>query len=230
MAGSGMFVTLTYSDLWCPDELKPEDLKKFMYRLRQRIKPAKLRFFGVGEYGDLSWRPHYHLAIFPWLGEEAVKDCWPYGMVHIGLVELSSIRYITGYCTKSLTTTRSVGKRSEFVRMSLRPGIGAGLVDSMPLVLGGRAMADVLAGQDVPQVAMVDGKPVPIGTYLRRRLRLRLGRGRNVPGEIIAPVARSYAEGSKSEVEVKRRAAERSLHGASAEAKEALKRAKRIKL
>jgi hypothetical protein len=38
--------------------------QKFMKRLRDRIKPLKIRFFHCGEYGDLTRRPHYHALIF----------------------------------------------------------------------------------------------------------------------------------------------------------------------
>jgi hypothetical protein len=38
--------------------------QKFMKRLRDRIKPLKIRFFHCGEYGDKTRRPHYHALIF----------------------------------------------------------------------------------------------------------------------------------------------------------------------
>jgi hypothetical protein len=68
------FVTLTYSD----DELDKRlvnngkdgfsvsitETQGFLKRLRDRISPERIRFYAVGEYGDKSYRPHYHVAIF----------------------------------------------------------------------------------------------------------------------------------------------------------------------
>jgi hypothetical protein len=67
------FITLTYA----PEHeqvlrasetglssLFPKHVTDFLKRLRKSIAPHKIRYFLVGEYGDESWRPHYHLAIF----------------------------------------------------------------------------------------------------------------------------------------------------------------------
>ena len=61
------FVTLTYADDQLPDgnSLCPEDVTKFLKRLRKRIDPVKIRYFLCGEYGEGSTsRPHYHLILF----------------------------------------------------------------------------------------------------------------------------------------------------------------------
>ena len=60
------FITLTYSEDSSPDDgsLRPCDLQKWLKRIRRSVVPAKLRFFGVGEYGDKFARPHYHVALF----------------------------------------------------------------------------------------------------------------------------------------------------------------------
>lgn len=44
-----------------------DDLKKFMYRLRQFLNKyygIEIRFFAVGEYGSNSLRPHWHILLF----------------------------------------------------------------------------------------------------------------------------------------------------------------------
>ena len=76
------FLTLTYSDENLPilgskkrgissntslpshGNLNPRDLQLWLKRFRKAISPSKMRFYAVGEYGDESYRPHYHAAIF----------------------------------------------------------------------------------------------------------------------------------------------------------------------
>jgi hypothetical protein len=68
------FVTLTYDDVHLPHgsignaTLKAEDMKKFMKDLRRyfdfHFGIKDIRFFGCGEYGDTSLRPHLHLILF----------------------------------------------------------------------------------------------------------------------------------------------------------------------
>lgn len=60
------FVTLTYDDYFLPNRnsLEPKDVQLFMKRLRKKFKGTKIRFLLSGEYGDVSFRPHYHLLLF----------------------------------------------------------------------------------------------------------------------------------------------------------------------
>ena len=64
------FVTLTYDDEFLPNRnsLEPKDLQLFIKRLRKhyakKYPDLKIRFLASGEYGDKSWRPHYHIILF----------------------------------------------------------------------------------------------------------------------------------------------------------------------
>lgn len=78
---SAYFLTLTYDNnhikrVHSIDEygeliergtLYKKDFQLFMKRLRKeysKYSDNKLRFFAAGEYGDSTWRPHYHAIIF----------------------------------------------------------------------------------------------------------------------------------------------------------------------
>ncbi|MDD9911697.1 MAG: hypothetical protein OXQ96_01445 [Alphaproteobacteria bacterium] len=118
------FITLTYDSENCPKDgsLQREDVQKFFKKLRKAYVANPLRFFAVGEYGDNTWRPHYHLAVFGYPSchfgrsryAQGVKDCcpacdlvrdkWKFGHVDLGTLTQDSAQYIAGYCTKKLTT------------------------------------------------------------------------------------------------------------------------------
>lgn len=57
------FVTLTYNNNNLPLELKVSHLQNFIKYLR-RLTPEPIRYFGTGEYGSNTKRPHYHLILF----------------------------------------------------------------------------------------------------------------------------------------------------------------------
>lgn len=60
------FITLTYDDDHLPERnsLDPDDMTKFIKRLRKHFKDVKIKYFYCGEYGDKSFRPHYHILLF----------------------------------------------------------------------------------------------------------------------------------------------------------------------
>lgn len=126
------FITLTYDEENCPDggDLISSHLTNFIKRLRRRLEPKKIRYFGVGEYGEKSGRPHFHLIIFG-IGREFkwhIEDIWKEGMTHVGEVNKDSSRYITGYVIKNWTRKDNEelkGRSPEFTRMSkMKGGIG----------------------------------------------------------------------------------------------------------
>lgn len=143
MYNASAFVTLTYDDVNLPSNgsLSLTHLQKFMKRLR-RVRPTGLRFFGCGEYGDASQRPHYHLLLFNTDFEDRkfvrqsptgsdlfrsaeVTRLWPMGDNLIGSVDAKSCAYVAGYVMKKVGSERDYGARlPEFRVMSRRPGIG----------------------------------------------------------------------------------------------------------
>jgi len=177
------FVTLTYAPENLPSDgsLQPRDLVLFLKRLRFNIAPLKVRYFGVGEYGEETWRPHYHLALFG-VGREAeqtVQKAWGLGYTHCGDLTVKSAQYVAGYVTKKMTSADDIrlnGRHPEFARMSRNPGIGAHAVEAIAAQLFDREGCKQIALEgDAPAVLKHGKTKMPLGRYLKERLRDSLG-------------------------------------------------------
>lgn len=130
------WTTLTYAD--APPTLVKEHLSRFMHRLRKKMGAAGIRFFGCGEYGERTKRPHYHCVLFGVPPTSlAVQAAWPHGYAQVDRVSPGAISYVAGYCTKKITfkgepyefvdyeTGELLTAQPEFLLMSRRPGIGS---------------------------------------------------------------------------------------------------------
>lgn len=195
------FVTLTYSDEHLPPrgELQPSHLRLFLKRFRTRIAPVRVRFFAVGEYGDgngvrgREWNPHYHLSVFGVSGytvvashtkastaAQVIAECWSAGFTYVAEFNERTAQYVTGYISKGFTRLddpRLDGRRPEFSRMSLKPGIGAPAMYTIARSLSSSpgAVSVLRQGLDVPSVVRVGRRKIPIGRYLLGRLRSEYG-------------------------------------------------------
>lgn len=180
------FATLTYRDP-CPPELVPRDMALFVKRLR-RMFTTRIRYFGVGEYGEKFFRPHYHLALFgvsP-VHEALIDAAWDLGFIHVGDLTKDSAQYVAGYVCKKMTSEddpRLGGRHPEFGRMS--QGLGKGAADLMAKALVSPYGEVYLQGGDVPCVVRLEGKMMPLGQYLRRRTRVAIGRDSKTPTEVL---------------------------------------------
>ena len=113
-------LTLTYNDKYLPDggNLCKPDYQNFFKRLRKRLSPLKLRYYGCGEYGDKYGRPHYHFIVFGWCPpdkklfyikdgipvykSEFVQGIWPEGFVTVSDVCERSLKYVCRYVLKKV--------------------------------------------------------------------------------------------------------------------------------
>lgn len=193
------FVTLTYRDeAWT---LEPKHTQDWLKRLRKRLSGRKLRYYLVGEYGEKTFRPHYHAALFgvgPCRGGihvggecqcpacSVVRETWGYGFVMVAPLAIASAQYIAGYVTKKMThrlDTRLGGRHPEFARMSLNPGIGADAMHNVASDMMRWDLENTL--QDVPFGLRYGRRVLPLGRYLRGKLRKAIGREENAPAEAL---------------------------------------------
>lgn len=205
-----VFLTLTYSEENLPKTstalptLDPKDLQLWLKRLRQAINPLKVRYYAIGEYGDETQRPHYHVALFGYpncsYGNsrysksrqnccphcDLIRDTWALGQIFAGDLSTNSAQYIAGYVTKKLTAKndpRLLGRHPEFGRMSLKPGIGADFMHEVASTL--LSLDGFEEEPDVPPSLQHGSRKMPLGRYLRSRLRELTGREKNAPEETI---------------------------------------------
>lgn len=237
------FVTLTYSDRYLPwlismeslssqtlvdqkqarsdlfgvghiSTLEPSDLQNWLKRFRKEIDMPGVRFYAVGEYGEKTGRPHYHLAIFGFptclrgrtyrmpgkdrpLWEKCCDVCriigrtWKWGDVDLGTVEEAAGNYVAQYVTKKLTDPadpRLYGRVPEFSRQSNRAGgIGLGMMKAVAEVV--RTARIVETQGDVPVTLRIGSKEKPLGRYLRRKLRKEVGLPENAPAVTLEKMA-----------------------------------------
>lgn len=198
---SSVFLTLTYSDDKLPKDysVSPEDVKQFMYRLRKAYRKKtrqNLKFYLVGEYGEKTQRPHYHLALFNYpqcinpnknyFKKQKFQECkcehcsliskaWGNGHIFSGTITADSATYVAQYVTKKMTKAsdpRLMGRHPEFSRQSNRPALGAVFIDKMAeqLTRYGKTSKD-----DLPRLLSHGGKRLPLGRYLSERLEKMVG-------------------------------------------------------
>jgi len=190
------FLTATYDDKHLPPDgsLVPADFQLFLKRFRDRVSPLRFRFYACGEYGESSFRPHYHAVLFgisPDFRREAFK-CW--GLCRYERFTLTPLtperaQYVCGYVTKKMTKKddpRLAGRHPEFARMSLRPGIGAQYMD----ILGSKLLTNQYSSDfieregRVPAFLKNGGRVLPIDRYLRSRLENALGFDQSMCGKL----------------------------------------------
>jgi len=122
---NSMFVTLTYADphlVWASGQPQLHRAHVQLFLKRVRKAGYKLRYYGVGEYGSQTFRPHYHLLIFGDVPEEVIRKQWYHGQVHIGNVTEQSVMYCLSYMINKNDWRMSKNRVRVFNMMS--KGIG----------------------------------------------------------------------------------------------------------
>lgn len=215
-------ITLTYElepqrvewrgEQYAAGSLCPDDLRRFLKRLRKVAAPQRLRFFACAEYGDQRLRPHYHVAVFglalppdhdrfaypchcatcslvreAWKGP-ADEDGRVRGFVLLDRLTWEAAAYVAGYVTKKVNGKHRPGPGfyPEFARMSTHPGIGAGAALAIAASLADSVgQAYLQRAGDVPFSVHSRGKKLPLGRYLRNVVRRELGRDEKTPQAVL---------------------------------------------
>lgn len=103
-------------------------------------------------------------------------DLWGKGDVYLGEVTEHSVQYCAGYTVKKMTAKddpRLTGRAPEFAQPSLVPGLGANAMPEIASTLLEFNLEEREA--DVPSALRHGSRVLPLGRYLRRKLRVEVG-------------------------------------------------------
>lgn len=118
MNHDGVFLTLTYNDFNYPNQLVKSDLQKFFKRLRKNLDGRKIRYYAVGEYGEIGGehnfyadtpnlgRAHFHAIILnvnPLNDYKYIRASWNLGFIKVAPCNHATIRYVLKYMDKQLS-------------------------------------------------------------------------------------------------------------------------------
>jgi len=176
------FVTLTYSPEKLPADLSLDHshVQKFFKRLRKYA--PNIRYFMCGEYGENTYRPHYHAIIFGFhfpdrklvnirngnrvYTSKLLEKTWGLGACEIGSVTFKSAGYVARYILKKQKELdQDTGelpyhnRKPPYTNMSLKPAIG-------------KTYYETYKSDFFPHdyAVMPDGRECPVPNYYRRLL------------------------------------------------------------
>lgn len=110
------FVTLTIESETTPI-LSKSDLQKFFKRLRKRCPKYPFRYVAIGDYGENTFRPHYHCLLLGFPPELAteVRKSWKFGFVDVEAIASGNINYVVRYMQ-----THTPSQRKKFADVGLQ--------------------------------------------------------------------------------------------------------------
>lgn len=190
---SSVFVTETFSDEHLPADLSVSVRTHQLFIKRVRNNFGPVRYFGAGEYGDRTLRPHYHTILFGlelpdrylWkrtpsgallYRSPALELCWPFGHCLIGDVTAESAAYVARYCMKKLSGPPAADRYS---RSSVDPETGEvrswnvqpefAVMSRKPGL--GSAWLSEFASDCFPSDFLIrDGRKVPVPSFYKAKL------------------------------------------------------------
>lgn len=173
------FVTLTYDDAQLPAN---GSLSKAHWR--EFTKGLGYRYFGCGEYGSRTLRPHYHVLVFgaePLLMESVASARWSKGFISVRPYAQAHPAYLAGYVVKKLNKSSdprlpASSMLPEFAMMSKRPGVGVPFIDRMVGFLQSEEGSKFINRTgDVPCAVKISRVTYPLGRTMVLHLRRAVG-------------------------------------------------------
>lgn len=164
----GLFVTLTYDDDHLPpDGVSKRDVQLFLKRLRKNFDSRTLRYYICSEYGDHTYRAHYHALLF-FVGikrnaelYDIITRSWQNGFVDFGEIEEGSIVYVTKYCLKGSDVPP--GMNDNFRLLSkMHGGLGVDYIEDQ--------FDYHLQRLDKPTYVHLEGHSAPMPRYYRTKI------------------------------------------------------------
>lgn len=187
------FITLTYDDSNLPETKKglqtldKSHIPSFIKSIRNGYRGHYIKYFGVGEYGTTTGRPHYHVLLFgvplPILlinpDIKAVElgimqldgksnfftKHWEYGHITIGQCNEASVTYTLKYMMKpgKVGDIKGDDRQREFRLMS--KGLGAEYIfNEKKKYYHKKALADAY------HITIENGKKIPMPRYYKDKL------------------------------------------------------------
>lgn len=238
--GKGIFVTLTYSPeevppSWYKDSngclhrsytLKKQDLQDFNKRFRHAydgsygdLPKIRIRFYGAGEYGEMTLRPHYHVIYFGislddvkavpaldaagnvvknelghvYYRSELIEKLWNKGLVSLSDVSWATCAYVARYVTKKWSSGYSKDDSYKFFGVEKE----FSLMSRMPGI-GSEYFEDWENSHDLEMIELSSmslsdqegSKKIKVPKYFLRKYK-------DSPSEEVREMYRKYAERAK---------------------------------
>lgn len=182
-------ITLTYDEDRVPADDDSGNLTLDKQAFRSWLKNVKksegyFRYYAVGEYGETTQRPHYHMAVFPRDDYQIyeIRDHWKetYGFTHLAEINTKTAGYLAQYTTKKLTQASDPrllpGQEPEFRNSSRNPPLGFGAVESIADIYrsgSGKKLLDKRG--DIERALRFDTKIYPLDQFMLNKIRSSLG-------------------------------------------------------
>lgn len=180
------FLTLTYDQIHIPvtsdyvPTLQRQRFQNWINATKRRTGP--FQHYAVGEYGDDTMRPHYHMAIFPTQRSQIddIADQWTYGNISCYPLIPQRARYLARYTAKKLTKADDSRLAScqepEFRKSSTRPPLGLALARKIAAQYKKGIGKEIVRERgDIERTIRIAQKVYPIAPFLLDKIREELG-------------------------------------------------------
>lgn len=185
------FITLTYNNQFLPldGSLSKRAIQLFIKRLRKLLGHSRVRYFACGEYGDDTWRPHYHIILFgyqfpdlrPWrksprghtlYRSAKLETLWTFGNAEIGHVTPDSAGYVARYTLKKINGERAL---AHYLRPHPVTGEIFRVIPEFALMsrrpgIGGKWFNKYASDTFPRDYCVIDGIKLPVPDFYKKRL------------------------------------------------------------